>query len=50
MKALQNLTIFLPQKRVGLFGSDWWEGAVFSLDCNATEKNLSDKLKPGRFD
>ncbi len=38
MRTLQNLTIFLPQKRVGLFGSDWWpatssaesEGAVFS--------------------
>ena len=24
---MQNLTIFLARKRVGLFGSDWWEGA-----------------------
>jgi hypothetical protein len=30
MRTLQNLTISLAQKRVGLFGSDWWEGAVFS--------------------
>jgi len=34
MKVDYCFSSFLPiliQKRAGLFGSDWWEGAVFSV-------------------
>jgi hypothetical protein len=40
MRTLQNLTIFLLKKRLGLFGSDWWEGSVFSRLMSGGNRRL----------
>jgi len=49
MRTSQNLTISLAQKRVGLFGSDWWPWTRSSTEAHSkssAESGGAEKTSP----